>query len=199
MGRLGDCRASFEAALESIHDASVVETHGAEPYCLLGSAVEAVAAWLLDRPTQIYSASESQTTTPAAVPISSSALSAAGLLDLLGALGRSMVGAVGEDDDPGADAEAMPRDLDNQPAIRSLSGVVLHCFFSAEPPYWNKEVSARCASNGIAVNLWGVASFDTQNLGLVGLVPFAQETGGRSYAPTFSLYIIYTQQCEFCS
>ena len=81
--------------------------------------------------------------------------------------------------------------------IDVCSGVVLHVFASDPqdlPPNshpstnnshgsidasWLKSLSKKCASKGLAVNMWGVSSFDTDVIGLSSWYPLVRSTGGK--------------------
>lgn len=88
------------------------------------------------------------------------------------------------------------RDTDLAP-IDVCSGVFLHVFCSEPqdlPPNshpstnnnqasiessWLNTLSEKCSLKGLAVNMWGVASFDTDMIGLSSWFPLVKTTGGK--------------------
>lgn len=195
---------------------------------MIGPTIEAVVEWIVEKAPVHSSATSAGTSghanTPSVAP-SSSVFSAAGFVDLLSGLGRSFVGTVEQDEDLTDTPAAAVPSQSNTPAADECSGVIIHCFFS-EPQdlpagthssvskslrgdgtggfvndQWLRRISSRCAEKGVAINLWGVASFDSDELGLSSWLPLARDTGGRLYRSVLGgkLHRGFTQPTTSCT
>ena len=201
VSRVGDSRSSVLEALECLADycpcdAPESAMDESYPRNMIGPAIEAVSNWILDTPPVLKDTSVREVPAPSN---DSTVFSSERIAALFAGIGRAFVGNVDEEDDNNSDLLRTPTKQDVHAPIDVCSGVVLHIFCSQVqdlPPNshgstnnedgcvnsrWMKALSQKCAQKGLSINMWGLASFESDILGLSSWLPLAKETGGRVY------------------
>lgn len=130
-----------------------------------------------------------------------------GVMGLLQDIGLGLVGAGQLSKGViGSQKEEEPAKNRREGPIDSCSGVVLHLFTGSAqdlPPgshsstkqhgqglnyFWAEELGSAVSSHGLAVNVWGIASFEDSPLDLFSLSRLARQTGGQLHRIVLGSY-----------
>lgn len=178
------------------------------PTNMVGPALEAVVDWILEADSPKRSAAPSvlsEEKTGIAGTISE-LLSSGSISDLVNSIGNALVGNVDDGERERTSSQSESRG-GRQPLLAPIDlccGVSLHIFLSSSQDLpndshpsvtkdsadstdgsvnskWIKDIATRCATKGLSVNFWGVASFESDIIGLTSWLPLASATGGRVY------------------
>ena len=195
--RLGDCRQTLEMAISSIFDSEPINTDSITPQNHIGPVLQAVSDWVLKNPDSdiaVTPVSNDSEPTPVLQTISN-------IKDVT----LNLLGLQSISDNNNNDGNHQGKFSSDAP-IDSCSGVILNIFMSSKQDLplgghdsveqkkskkhvdelnqtqishkWAENMGKFFCQKSLSVNIWAVTSFEGQEVGLWGLSPIANQTGG---------------------
>lgn len=195
--RLGDCRRTLEMAISSILDSEPIKTDSITPHNHIGPVLQAISDWILKSPDGdlVFNSVDTSESESALQTISNIKDITLNLLGLQSGRDRQSKESNRKDDNF--------RDA----PVDSCSGVILNLFISSKQDLpigahesvslsskksnkigensqtevnrqWAEKLGKYFCKKSLGVNIWAITSFEGQEIGLWGLSPLADRTGG---------------------
>jgi len=197
--RLGDCRQTLEMAISSIFDSEPIKTDSIIPHNHIGPVLQAISDWVLKSPGEDIVFNN--------LDASESEMSALQTISNIKDITLNLLGLQSGRDRQSKESNRKDDNFRDAP-VDSCSGVVLNLFISSQQDLpmgshesvsmsnkksnkldencqteinrqWAEKLGEYFCKKSLSVNIWAITSFEGQEIGLWGLSPLANKTGGN--------------------